>query len=133
MVGNVNHIVESMHAADNIRNQQSAANAKNGNFSNYLESALLNYRTGILTGGFNSGYSCLNALSGSSWQTVVLEALRDELKKKQTEEKKDDSQKDEETSALAQAKKKPDWAKIRVIERYKSPKDELSEKTGVLV
>lgn len=134
MVGNVNHIVESMFAADNIKNQQSTANGKTGNFSDYLDSALLNYRTGLLTGGLNSGYSYLNALSGSTWQTVVLEALRDELKKKEAAETKDDRRDTEEAKSSASEKKKPDWAKIRVIEYYKSPREEeLTRHKGILV
>ncbi len=133
MVGNVNHIVESMYAADNIKNQQSTANGKTGNFSDYLDLALSNYRTGLLTGGLNSGYSYLNGLSGSTWQTVVLEALRDELKKNQTKETKETQQENEEASSLASAGKKPDWAKIRVIEHYKSPKEELIKEKGILV
>lgn len=134
MVGNVNHIVESMSAADNIRNQQSTANGKAGNFSDYLDSALLNYRTGLLTGGLNSGYSYLNALSGSTWQTFVLEALRDELKKKESDKTEKTRQDSEDTKSQASAKKKPDWAKIRVIEHYKSPKEEeLIKQKGILV
>lgn len=133
MVGNVNQIVESMHMADNIRNQQNTAGGKTGNFSDYLDSALLNYRTGLLTGGLNSGYSYLNALSGSAWQTVVLEALRDELKKKESGETKKSLEDAEETESLASEKKKPDWAKIRVIEHYKSPREEPAEKKGILI
>lgn len=134
MVGNVNHIVESMFAADNIKNQQSTASGKTGNFSDYLDSALLNYRTGLLTGGLNSGYSYLNALSGSTWQTVVLEALRDELKKKEAAETEDDRRDTEEAKSSASEKKKPDWAKIRVIEHYKSPREEeLARHKGILV
>ena len=41
MVGNVNGIVESMYAAENARTQQSAASGKTGNFSGYLDAALL--------------------------------------------------------------------------------------------
>lgn len=134
MVGNVNHIVESMYAADNIRNQQSTANGKAGNFSDYLDSALLNYRTGLLTGGLNSGYSYLNALSGSTWQTLALAALRDELKKKESDKTEKTQQDSEDTKSQAAAKKKPDWAKIRVIEHYKSPKEEeLIRQKGILV
>ena len=134
MVGNVNHIVESMSAADNIRNQQSTANGKTGNFSDYLDSALLNYRTGLLTGGLNSGYSYLNALSGSTWQTLVLEALRDELKKKESDQTEKTQQDSEDTKSQASTKKKPDWAKIRVIEHYKSPREEeLVRQKGILV
>lgn len=134
MVGNVNHIVESMSAADNIRNQQSTANGKAGNFSDYLDSALLNYRTGLLTGGLNSGYSYLNALSGSTWQTFVLEALRDELKKKESDKTEKTQQDSEDTKSQTSTKKKTDWAKIRVIEHYKSPKEEeLIKQKGILV
>ena len=60
MVGNVNGIVESMYAAENARTQQSAASGKTGNFSGYLDAALLNYRTGLFTQGlffFFSGFS----------------------------------------------------------------------------
>ena len=134
MVGNVNHIVESMFAADNIKNQQSTASGKTGNFSDYLDSALLNYRTGLLTGGLNSGYSYLNALSGSTWQTVVLEALRDELKKKESAETEDDRRDTEEAKSSASEKKKPDWATIRVINRYKSPTEEaVGKEKGMLI
>ena len=134
MVGNVNSIVESMSMADNIRNQQSTANGKTGNFSDYLDSALLNYRTGLLTGGLNSGYSYLNALSGSTWQTVVLEALRDELKKKESDQTEKTKQDGEDTKSQSETKKKTDWARIRVIEYYKSPKEEATMKQkGILV
>lgn len=129
----MNHIVESMTAADNIRNQQSTANGKTGNFSDYLDFALSNYQTGLLTGGLNAGYSYMNALSGSAWQTVVLEALRDELKKKDSDETKENRQEEKESESLASAKKKSDWARIRVIEHYKSPREEQKEKVGILV
>ena len=134
MVGNVNSIVETMSMADNIRNQQSDANGKTGNFSDYLDSALLNYRTGLLTGGLNSGYSYLNALSGSTWQTVVLEALRDELKKKESDQTEKTKQDSEDTKSQSETKKKTDWARIRVIEYYKSPKEEaMMKQKGILV
>lgn len=134
MVGNVNQIVESMFAADNIRNRQSTVGGKTNNFSGYLDSALLNYRTGLLTGGLNSGYSYLNALTGSSWQTLVLEALRDELKKKESDQAEKTEQDSKDAKSQASVKKKPDWAKIRVIEHYKSPgEEELIRQKGILI
>lgn len=134
MVGNVNNIVESMFAADNVRNQQSTANGKTDNFSGYLNSALLNYQTGLLTGGLNSGYSYMNALTGSAWQNVVLEALRDGLKKsRQTESAEEESDQESGVSSN-EARKKSDWATIRVIRRYHAPVlEEENTKKGILV
>ncbi len=134
MVGNVNGIVESMFAAENARNQQSTANGKSGNFSSYLNSALLNYQTGLLTGGLNSGYSYMNALTGSAWQNVVLEALRDGLKKNRQTDEKEDNAKEAEASSNGVQKKKSNWATIRVIRHYQSPVlEEENAKKGILV
>ena len=92
------------------------------------------FRSGLLTGGLNSGYSYLNALSGSTWQTVVLEALRDELKKKESDQTEKTKQDSEDTKSQSETKKKTDWARIRVIEYYKSPKEEaMMKQKGILV
>ena len=85
MVGNVNGIVESMYAAENARTQQSAASGKTGNFSGYLDAALLNYRTGLFTQGLGGGFGnalYMNALSGQTWQSIVLKARKTSWKRK---------------------------------------------------
>lgn len=138
MVGNVNSIVESMFSADNVRNQQSTAGKSTGNFSDYLDSLLLNSRAGLLTGGLNADGSYLNGLLGSTgsiWQMAALKALRDELKKAQ---KTDETEASERENAALESKtasgKKTDWATIRVIRRYQSPVMEQDSKTpGILV
>ena len=111
MIGNVGSLVESMNAANNAKLHQNTANTT-----------------------LSSGYSYFNPISGSIWQTVVLEALRDELKKgKESEEKKgSDSEKDT-FDTQAQKTKKEDWARIRVIRRYQSPVLEESKKGGILL
>ena len=127
MVGNVNGIVESMYAADHARTQQSTASEGNRNFSGYLGSALLNYRTGLLTGGLGGGYGnsmYLNALSGSAWQSMVFKAIKDELEKKEKSGKSKEETDRGESGAFVSSKKKEDWATIRVIERYQSPLQE---------
>lgn len=133
MVGNVNGIVESFYAADNVKSQQSTASGQNSDFSNYLNSALLNYRTGLLTGGLSDGLSnslYFNTLTGSAWQGVVLKALKDELEKNNKSGDSESTKEDgENETALSAKTKKKDWAKIRVIEHYKSPMKE-NESTG---
>lgn len=129
MAGNVNGIVESFYAADNVKSQQSTARGQNGNFSDYLNLALSNYRTGLLTGGLGSGlYNnslYFNTLTGSAWQDVVLKALKDELKKNTKSDDAESTAEDGENESVFSAKTaKKDWAKIRVIERYKSPMKE---------
>ena len=135
MIGHVNGIVESLAAADNVKSSQNTANTNAGKFSDYLDSALLNYRTGLLTGSGMSNYSYLNALSGTAWQSVVLKALKDELKKElNSDESESTVQEDESAAPNAVKKKKPDWATIRVIQHYKSPRmEENAESKGVLV
>ena len=134
MVGNVNGIVESLYAADNVRTQQAATNSKSDNFSNYLNLALSNYQTGLLTGGLGSGYSYLNQLTGSTWQTAVLEALKEGFKKEQKSEDTSSGGQEEEGGANLAKQKKPDWATIRVIRHYQPPvMDENVKKQGVLV
>ena len=137
MVGNVNGIVESMYAAENARSQQGAASGKNGNFSNYLDAALLNYRTGLFTEGLggslsNSFYA--NALYGSTWQNTVLKALKEELEKKDESRETEEAEEDKKSGTAAYSKKKPDWAKIRVIQRYQAPLYEAKpEKNGIFL
>ena len=136
MVGNVNNIVESMYAADNARSYRQAAAASNTEtFSDYLDLALLNGRTGLLTGGLSSDYSYRSILSGSIWQTAVLEALRDGLKKNGTEaDTKGGQAQGEATAARLSEEKKTDWARIRVIRRYQVPVETaMEEKKGILV
>ena len=130
MVGNVGGIVESMYAADNVKNQQHMAGSRTGSFSDYLDYALLNGRTGLLSGGLGFGSSYLNPLAGSSWQTLVLGALRDELKKKADEQKSESAQ---EEGVSQVRKKKPDWATIRVVEHYKAPVAESGAGRGICV
>ena len=130
MVGNVGGIVESMYAADNVRNQQNAADAKAGSFSDYLDYALLSGRTGLLSGGTGFGYSYLNPLASSSWQTLMLGALRDELKKKADGEK---SGEDKEGEVSQPHRKKPNWATIRVVEHYKAPVADGAGGRGICV
>ena len=81
MVGNVNGIVESFYAADNVRSQQSTARGQNGNFSNYLNLALSNYRTGLLTGGPSGGlYNnslYFNTLTGCSFKSAQRRAEKE--------------------------------------------------------
>lgn len=127
MVGNISgvgSIVESMYASDNIKMQQGTPKADNSSFSNYLDRMLLsNYQTGFLMGnGMSSSYSYLNALSGMSWQNLLVEALREELQKKSDEGETKNAESEDDTKGLKTAKKKkPDWATIRVIQHYKSP------------
>ncbi len=134
MIGNVGSLVESMNAANNAKLHQNTANTTSENFKNYLNAALLNSQSGLFSSGLSSGYSYFNPISGSIWQTVVLEALRDELKKgKESEEKKgSDSEKDT-FDTQAQKTKKEDCARIRVIRRYQSPVLEESKKGGILL
>lgn len=130
MIGNVNGIVESMFASDRIRSSQNTANTKTGSaFSDYLEYALLNSRSGAL---FGNG---VDALPGSVWQTFALKALVDGLQKSKQGETASAADKTQENSnAVAREEKKPDWAKIRVIHRYKAPMaQEKLQNRGVLV
>ncbi|MCI9209078.1 MAG: hypothetical protein HFI83_00075 [Eubacterium sp.] len=127
MVGNVNGIVESMYAAENARTQQSAASGKTGNFSGYLDAALLNYRTGLFTQGLGGGFGnalYMNALSGQTWQSIVLKALKDELEKKEQSGHAEGADTQDREKSEVSAPRKPDWATIRVIERYRSPLQE---------
>lgn len=132
MVGNVSGIVESYFAADHAKSQQNTAASQTGSrFSDYLDYALLNSRTGLLFGnGLDSGYSYMNGLSNSMWQSMVLKALKEGLKKDSDAEDTDTSS--QEDTAKAEAKKKPDWATIRVISRYQSPMAQTAEK-GMLI
>ena len=139
MVGNVGQLVESMNAANNAKLTQNTANTNSGNFKNYLDTALLNSRSGLLTNGLfssglSSGYSYLNPLSGSVWQTAMLEALRDELKKgRSSEDKESEDLQEESSDSQTQKTKKEDWARIRVIRRYQSPVLEENKKEGILL
>ena len=139
MVGNVGQLVESMNAANNAKLNQNTANTNSGNFKNYLDTALLNSRSGLLTNGLfssglSSGYSYLNPLSGSVWQTAMLEALRDELKKgRSSEDKESEDLQEESSDSQTQKTKKEDWARIRVIRRYQSPVLEENKKEGILL
>lgn len=122
MVGNVGQLVESMNAANNAKLHQNTSNSTSDIFKNYLDTALLNSRGGLFSDGLGSGYSYLNPLSGSVWQTAMLEALRDELKKgRESEDEKSDDLEEETSSPKAQKEKKEDWARIRVIRRYQAP------------
>ncbi|MCI9427746.1 MAG: hypothetical protein HFI81_08335 [Eubacterium sp.] len=135
MVGNVGQIVESMNAANNARSGQNTANAASPDFKDYLETALLSSRNGLFSSGLGGGYSYLNPLSGSVWQTAMLEALRDELKKgRKSEEKEGETLKEDVSSSQTEQTKKEDWVSIRVIRRYQSPhKEESGGNVRVLV
>lgn len=136
MVGNVSGIVESYFAADNAKSHQNTTAAQtNSRFSDYLDYALLNSRTGLLFGnGIDSGYSYTNALTGSIWQSMVLKALKEELKKDSETEDTDAALKEAAKSEKTAEKKKPDWATIRVINRYKSPMEEaVGKEKGMLI
>lgn len=134
MIGNVGSLVESMNAANNAKLHQNTANTTSENFKNYLNAALLNSQSGLFSSGLSSGYSYFNPMSGSIWQTVVLEALRDELKKEnESEEKKGADSEKESFGTQAQKTKKEDWARIRVIRRYQPPVLEESKKDGILL
>ncbi|MBO5372261.1 MAG: hypothetical protein J6A75_06035 [Lachnospiraceae bacterium] len=139
MVGNMSGlsgIVESMFAADKTVNRQNMSNTNTVNFSNYLDAALLNYRSGLLFGnGLGAGYSYLSALSGSTWQSVVVQALKEELKKElESDEENNGEACDKEEIQKITKSKKPDWASIRVIQRYESPmKQEDLPCKGLLV
>ena len=61
---------------------------------------------------------------------MVLKALKEGLKKDSDAEDADASS--PEDTAKAEAKKKPDWATIRVISRYQSPMAQTAEK-GMLI
>ncbi len=138
MIGNMSGLsgmVESMFATDKTAIRQHTTNPNTANFSNYLDSALLNYRTGLLFGnGFGSDYSYMQALSGSTWQSVVVQALKEELKKElESDEKNNNKAKDSDISKTTKDKK-PDWATIRVIQRYEAPiKQEDLPCKGLLV
>ncbi len=132
MLGNINGIVESFYKADNIKAQQNMAGAKSSGFSDYLDYALLNGRTGLFgENNLYAGYPYSSPLSGSLWQGVVLDALRRGLKKESEEETKVQQ---EDEPIQAEAKKKPDWARIRVIRHYQSPvAREGVENPGILI
>lgn len=134
MVGNVSGMVESYFAADNARSHQTtAASQTNSRFSDYLNYALLNSRTGSLFGtGQEFGYSYMNGLSNSLWQGMVLKALKEELQKDSDTKGTETSSQEDAKSTKAEAKKKPDWASMRVINRYKSPMAQEAAK-GMLI
>lgn len=135
MVGNVGQLVESMNAANNAKLQQasSGANANRDNFSDYLDTLLLNSGSGLFSGV--SGYSSLNSTSGSIWQMVALQSLRDSLKKEKQSEDGEDSESGKNGAVLKESQaKKTEWAKIRVVERYQSPAKDVKESAkGILV
>ena len=140
MTGNVNNIVESMFAAEHARSRQNTANTKTtaktgSSFSDYLNYALLNSQAGALFGtgsGIGLSYPYTNPLSGSFLQTYVLKALIDGIQKNSQSTAPQTAGTAQETDAAAQtAKKKPDWAKVRVIRHYQAPVTE--EKKGILV
>lgn len=138
MVGNMHlsGIVESMFAADQTANRQNMTKGNPANFSNYLDSALWNYRSGLLFGnGYGSEYSYLQALTGSTWQSAVVQALKEELKKELENDEKNSNEAEDGGEVPKAAKdKKPDWATIRVIQRYASPmKQEDLPCKGLLV
>ena len=128
MVGNVGQIVESMNAANNARSGQNTANAASPDFKDYLETALLSSRNGLFSSGLGGG-------TGPVWQTAMLEALRDELKKgRKSEEKEGETLKEDVSSSQTEQTKKEDWVSIRVIRRYQSPhKEESGGNVRVLV
>ena len=140
MVGNVNGIVNSMFAAEGAANSRNTARTNTGNsFSDYLDYALLNSRSGaLLGGGIGSNYSYMNGLSGSVWQTIALKALVDEIKKNNqtasdTTAAAEDAQQGN-SKAFSKPEKKPDWAKIRVLRYYNAPAVKQSTKSrGILV
>ena len=139
MIGNVNGIVDSMFAADSLGSRRDTANTKTGSsFSDYLNYALLNSRSGALFGdGTGIGnVSYLNAMSGSLWQAFALKALVDGIQKNNQTAATDTVQGQQEngsTSAKA-AEAKPDWAKIRVIRYYQPPVlQQNPENRGTLV
>ena len=66
----------------------------------------------------------MNALSGQTWQSIVLKALKDELEKKEQSGHAEETDTQDREKSEVSAPKKPDWAKIRVIERYRSPLQE---------
>ena len=124
MLGNVTGIVDSMFAADNVRSRQNTANTNTKNScSDYLDYALLNSRSGSLLGtGIDSGYSYMNGLSGSIWQTFALKALIDGMQKSSNSAAEGSTTAvSENRAASGLAEKKPDWAKIRVVQYYKAP------------
>lgn len=140
MIGNVNGIVDSMFAADNLKNRQNAADAKAGSsFSDYLNYALLNARSGSLFGdgiGMGSNYPYMNAMSGSIWQTFALKALIDGMQKNSQTTASESAQGQQENGGASAkaAEAKPDWAKIRVIRHYQSPiPNQNPANRGVLV
>lgn len=135
MVGNVGQLVESMNAANNAKLQQSSSNANTSrnNFSDYLDTLLLNSGNSLFSGV--SGYSSLNSMSGSIWQMLALQSLKDSLKKEKQSDNGEDSGSDGKSGASAGSQaKKTEWAKIRVVERYKSPVKDVKEPAkGILV
>lgn len=135
MVGNVGQIVESMNAANHARSGQNTANAASPDFKDYLETALLSSRIGLFSSGLGGSDSYLNPLSGSVWQTAMLEALRDELKKgRKSENGEGETLEEDVSSSRTEQKKKEDWVSIRVIRRYQSPhKEESGGNVRVLV
>lgn len=140
MIGNVSGIVNSMFAADNARNSRNTANTNTGNsFSDYLNYAFLNSSSGALFGnGIGSNYSYMNGLSGSIWQTFALKSLIDGIQKNNqttagTTTAASDT-KQENSESVSGSEKKPDWAKIRVLQYYNTPTAQQSLKSrGILV
>lgn len=124
MVGNVTGLVESMHAADNARaSQASSGKGTTEAFSDYLDTLLLSGRTGLFSGEAAAGIS--NS-AGSLWQMAAFEALKEKLKKEEREGEGGSRTKDGEASLAQNETKKTEWAKIRVIERYRSPAETSS-------
>ena len=140
MIGNVNGIVDSVFAAENLRSRQNTVNTKNGNsFSDYLNYALLNAQSGALFGsgnGISSGYAYMNPLSGSIWQTFALKALADGLQKTNpspAQPAADGQRHENKNESVQTAQQKPDWAKIRVIRYYQSPAEKTPVSRGISV
>lgn len=139
MTGNVNSIVESMFAANSLKNQQNTVSQKNkSSFSDYLNYALLNSQSGALFGsvsGTGLSYPYTSPLSGSVWQAFALKALADGLNKNnQPASIASENGQEQDPQAAGAKTKKPDWAKIRVVRYYQAPQAaEKQNNPGILV
>lgn len=135
-IGNVNGIVESFYTADALKSSANTKDNSSYSFQDYLNAALNNYKTGMLTGSglygsnyygsslyntglYNTGLygSGMYGNYGSILSGVAVNALLSRVLESQaansSQEKSGGSQESEQ--------EKPAWASIRVIRRYQEP------------
>lgn len=125
-IGSVNGIVESFYTADAYQGRQNTDAKDNSfnSFQDYLNAALNNYRTGMLTG--SSLYS--NYGNYSNYDSVLSGVAVNALLSRILESQPADSRSEKSGSSQKAEKEKPAWASIRVIRRYQEPTVQPQEK-----